>query len=364
MSSALRLEALSCVDYFPYVKQLRRVTILRAALVGGVTVALSLATAPGVLAAPDGPDWLPSRGLDISAYQHRGASIDWLRLARDGLDFVAIKASEGTYYQNSYYHSDARAAAAAGLAVLPYVFANPSRASGAATARFAVRAAGLPRGPARLPLVVDLENDPYKKHHNCYGLHVPAMIKWIAGFVGVTDALTGRRPVIYTTDAWWRQCTASAGAFRGSPLWLAAFGVTAPAVPSPWRQWNFWQYASNGSLPGVGRVDLDYYQPTGALPALREPVRPARPRPSQKTRQHGQQPKPKHPKPKPKHPRPKPKHPKPKPKHPKPKLRQSEDKHPKDKHPKDKQHRKKPGKPAAKRKKDPGRPKKTGRRGK
>jgi lysozyme len=329
----LRLEALSCLDYFPYVKQLRRVTILRAALVGSVAVALSLATAPDVLAAPDGPGWLPARGLDISAYQHRGAPIDWLRLARDGLDFVAIKASEGTYYQNPYYQSDARAATAAGLAVLPYVFANPSRASGAATARFAVRAAGIPRGPARLPLVVDLENDPYKKHHNCYGLHVPRMIKWIAGFVGVTDALTGRRPVIYTTDAWWRQCTASTGAFRGSPLWLAAFGVTAPAVPSPWRRWNFWQYASNGSLPGVGRVDLDYYRPTGALPALREPVRPARPRPSQKTRHHGQ-----------------------KPKHPKPKHSKN------NKHPKDKQHRTKPGKPVSKRNKDPGRPKKPGKK--
>jgi GH25 family lysozyme M1 (1,4-beta-N-acetylmuramidase) len=328
MSSALRLEALSCLDYFPYVRKLRRVTILRAAVVGGVAVALSLAMAPDVLAAPDGPSRLPSRGLDISAYQHRGAPIDWLRLAREGLDFVAVKAAEGTYYQNPYYPADTRAAAAAGLAVLPYVFANPSRASGAATARFAVRAADLPRGPARLPLVVDLENDPYKKHHNCYGLRVPAMLKWIAGFVGVTEARTGRRPVIYTTDAWWQQCTASTGEFRADPLWLASFGVTAPAVPSPWRQWNFWQYASNGLLPGVGRVDLDYYQPTGALPALREPVRPAKPGPSAK------------------------------PKHRKQKPKQPKKKHSGNKHPKTKQHKKKPGKPEAKRQKKPGKPKK------
>jgi GH25 family lysozyme M1 (1,4-beta-N-acetylmuramidase) len=294
--------------------------MVRAAVVGGAAVALSLATAPGVLAAPAGPGCLPLRGLDVSAYQHRGAPIDWLRLARDGLDFVAVKASEGTYYRNPYYPSDARAAAAAGLAVLPYVFANPSRASGAATARFAVSVAGIAHGSARLPLVVDLENDPYKKHRNCYGLHVPAMIKWIAGFVGVTDARTGQRPIIYTTDAWWQQCTASTGEFRGDPLWLASFGVTVPAVPAPWRQWNFWQYASNGSLPGIGHVDLDYYQPAGALPALREPVRPAKPGPSHKIR----------------HPSTKSRHHKQKPKHPK-------NRHPRDKHPKNKQHRKKPG---------------------
>jgi GH25 family lysozyme M1 (1,4-beta-N-acetylmuramidase) len=253
------------------------VTALRAAAAGGVTVALSLAAVPGAHAAGtlagSAATATPVRGLDISAYQHAGSPIDWALLVRRGIRFVAVKISEGTYYLNPYYQSDARAAAAAGLPVLSYVFATPNRATGTATADFAVAATGYLRGSARLPLVVDLENDPYAKAADCYGLGIPAMIAWIARFTAQAEALTGKRPVIYTAAAWWQQCTGSTGQFRRDPLWLAAFDGTPPTVPSPWPNWTFWQYDNAGSLPGIGHADLDYYQPTSGLPALRSPVR-------------------------------------------------------------------------------------------
>jgi lysozyme len=210
--------------------------------------------------------------MDISAYQHAGEPIDWAVLATHGIRFVAIKASEGTYYLNPYYASDATHAAAAGLLVMPYVFANPGRDGGVATANFAARTVGTRGGSARLPLVVDLENDPYKKATDCYGLGIPAMIAWIAGFTRRASALTGRWPTIYTTADWWQECTGSTRRFSHDPLWLAAFGGTAPTVPSPWQNWTFWQYDNAGSLPGIGNTDLDYYQPTDGLPALRAPA--------------------------------------------------------------------------------------------
>jgi GH25 family lysozyme M1 (1,4-beta-N-acetylmuramidase) len=224
---------------------------------------------------------MPIRGLDVSAHQHAGSPINWGLLARQGLRFVAVKVSEGTYYRNPYYASDARAAAVAGLAVLPYVFANPGSANGTATARFAV---GNERGPARLPLVVDLENDPYKKAADCYGLHIPAMIAWIAKFTRAAEALTGKWPVIYTTAAWWQECTGSTGRFRRDPLWLAAFDGTPPTVPSPWLHWTFWQYNNDGLLPGIGQADLDYYQPTSGLSSLSPPRKQARKKPAHKAR--------------------------------------------------------------------------------
>jgi GH25 family lysozyme M1 (1,4-beta-N-acetylmuramidase) len=248
-------------------KKLRRVTFVRAAVAGGIAVALSCAVVPDAHAA-SATTAQPVRGLDISAYQHTGAPINWRRLAHEGLRFVSIKASEATYYSNPYYASDARGAAAAGLAVLPYVFANPASVGGKPTARFAVKAAGITRGRASLPLVVDLENDPYKKNADCYRVGVTKMNRWIAGFVNQVHALTGRYPVIYTTADWWRECTGSTTQFRHDPLWLAAFGGTPASVPSPWSRWAFWQYADNGSVPGIGPVDLDYYKPTDGLPAL------------------------------------------------------------------------------------------------
>jgi GH25 family lysozyme M1 (1,4-beta-N-acetylmuramidase) len=233
----------------------------------GVALALTVAAAPAVDAA--GPGAQPVRGLDISSYQHGRTPINWRLLARDGIGFVAVKVSEGTYYRNPYYPSDVRAAAAAGLAVLPYVFANPARAGGAATARFAVSVTGRLRGPTQLPLVIDLENDPYRAKVNCYGLKVTAMTGWIAGFVGQARALTGKWPVIYTAAGWWRECAGATSRFRRDPLWLAAYGATRPAVPPAWGRWTFWQYSDIGRLRGVGRADLDYYQPTGDLPTLR-----------------------------------------------------------------------------------------------
>lgn len=207
---------------------------MHAAAIGGVAVTLSLAGVPGARAAVTETAGAPVRGMDISAYQHAGEPIDWAVLATQGIRFVAIKASEGTYYLNPYYASDAEAAAAAGLLVMPYVFANPGRSGGVATANFAAGALGTPGGSARLTLVVDLENDPYKKATDCYGLGIPAMIAWIAGFTGRARAMTGEWPTIYTTADWWRECTRSTGRFPHDPLWLAAFGGTAPIVPSPW----------------------------------------------------------------------------------------------------------------------------------
>lgn len=248
--------------------KLRRVTILRAAATGGVAVGLSLALVPGARAAIASPPsgGQPVRGLDISAYQHKGDPIDWGALAADGLRFVAIKVSEGTYYANPYYRSDARKAATSGLAVLPYVFANPSRAGGTATARYAVATEGSEHGT--LPLVVDLENNPYKKKDDCYGLGVPKVIAWITSFINEAKTLTGHLPTIYTTTAWWRECTGNTGRFHRDTLWLAAFNDTPPVTPPPWQQWTFWQYDNKGTVPGVGQADLDYYQPTRTLPAL------------------------------------------------------------------------------------------------
>ncbi|MGH3278348.1 MAG: GH25 family lysozyme [Trebonia sp.] len=247
---------------------MRSVTILRVAAAGGVAAALTLAVVPGARASVAKPASAgqPIRGLDISAYQHRGDGIHWGALAGEGIRFVAIKVSEGTYYANPYYRSDARAAARSGLAVLPYVFANPARAGGTATARYAVTAEGSARGT--LPLVVDLENNPYKKADDCYGLDVSAVIAWIASFVSEAKSLVGHLPTIYTTTAWWRECTGNTATFHRDTLWLAALNGTPPAVPSPWQHWTFWQYDNDGTLPGVGQTDLDYYQPTRALPAL------------------------------------------------------------------------------------------------
>src|SRR5271163_3904778 len=99
---------------------LRRVTVQRrwpgrsrrrtwcAVTAGGMAVAISLTASPALAAALAGSGGVPERGIDISAYQNANGPIDWRELASRGIRFVAIKASEDTYYTNPYYLADAR----------------------------------------------------------------------------------------------------------------------------------------------------------------------------------------------------------------------------------------------------------------
>lgn len=118
----------------------------------------------------------------------------------------------------------------------------------------------------RLPIEVDLQDDPYAAGR-CYGLSAGHVVAWIAAFTTQASALTGTAPIIYTTVEWWRQCTKNTALFRNDPLWLASYDTDTPGVPSAWQQWTFWQYAEDVVVPGVGPAGVDFCRPTPALPA-------------------------------------------------------------------------------------------------
>ncbi len=102
------------------------------------------------------------QGIDVASVQHPlGAAINWTQVAAAGYKFVFIKSTEGSYYPNPYYAADASAAAAAGLIVAPYHFAIPNYSGGAFQADYALDHSGYVADGHTLPLIVDLENDPY-----------------------------------------------------------------------------------------------------------------------------------------------------------------------------------------------------------
>jgi len=238
-------------------------------VVGGLRYGVGTAVLASALCASAAPAGAATRpgvlGIDLSSYQHqRHAMINWRQVAATGVRFVAIKVTEGTYYTNPYYPSDTRAAIHAGLYVAPYAFANPYASGGARQARFALARTVYPlRGPM-LPLVVDLEPDPYtrQEHVNgCYGLSRKQMTGWIAAFTAQTRAISGKSPLIYTTASWWSQCTGTSTAPRYDRLWVAAYDTSRPEMPAGWRSWTFWQYRRAARLRGIsyrGGVDLSY----------------------------------------------------------------------------------------------------------
>jgi GH25 family lysozyme M1 (1,4-beta-N-acetylmuramidase) len=196
-------------------------------------------------------------GVDVSSFQHpNGAPIDWPQVAAAGYRFAFIKATEGSYYVNPYFASDAAGAEAAGMLVAAYHFANPGYSSGALQADFALDNSGdvgLGADGDSLPFIADLEYDPYGTE--CYGLTPRQMVAWIGAFTAEIYRRTGQHPVIYTTADWWDTCTGSSTAFGADPLWEAYYpgngDPPAPTPPAGWPTWTYWQYTSSGSVKGI-----------------------------------------------------------------------------------------------------------------
>ena len=209
------------------------------------------------------------RGIDVASYQHQnGAAISWASVARAGYKFAAIKTTEGNYYVNPYAISNIVSAMSAGLYATVYHFAIPNITTGAVQAQFALKYSKYRSGGRALPLMLDIEYDPYVNtdHTNeCYGLSAAAMRTWISSFVSTARSLTGQYPIIYTTANWWDTCTGSSTAFGADPMWVAAYGVSSPPMPAGWPAYTFWQYSSAGTVSGVstaGGTDLSYFNPS------------------------------------------------------------------------------------------------------
>jgi GH25 family lysozyme M1 (1,4-beta-N-acetylmuramidase) len=214
----------------------------------------------GQVRPPDPGDVL---GIDVAAGQHAdGAAIDWAKVAAAGYRFAFVKATEGSYYANHYFAEDVAAARAAGMLVAPYHFANPSYSSGTLQADFALNEAGLGDDGTTLPLILDLEYDPYSSNW-CYGLTKRQLVAWIGAFTGEVYRRTGHDPVIYTIADWWAKCTGSSTAFASDPLWVASYdGQKTPELPVGWSNWTYWQYSSSGQVPGItGDTDLSELNP-------------------------------------------------------------------------------------------------------
>jgi GH25 family lysozyme M1 (1,4-beta-N-acetylmuramidase) len=216
--------------------------------------------------------------VDVAAAQHPGgAPIDWTEVAAAGYTFAAIKSTEGDYYTNPYGAADLAGAKAAGLYVTAYHFAIPNVSGGAAQADFAVSHGARAAGGRTSRLELDIEYDPYTgtDHTNaCYGLSPAQMVSWISAFGTEAQRLTGQRPVIYTTAAWWATCTGDSTAFGADPLWVAAPSPAAPAdpagpavpadtadpaAPAGWTSWALWQFTSGATVPGIrsaGNTDV------------------------------------------------------------------------------------------------------------
>ena len=196
-------------------------------------------------------------GIDVSHWQ---GSIDWSRVAADGIQFAVAKATEGDYYTDDEYNGNYRGARAAGIMFGGYVFAIPDDTDGATQADFFVENGGdWTDDGMTLPGVIDIEYNPYGD--TCYGLSKNEMQKWVRDFNDEYIALTGRAPMVYSNQDWWNSCVGDSDLPDTNPLWVAYWSSGSPALPSGWSDYVLWQYSDDESVSGVsGGVDADKFR--------------------------------------------------------------------------------------------------------
>ena len=208
---------------------------------------------------PEGTTSNRLEGIDISHWQ---GTIDWTKVRAAGKKFAYIKASEHTSFVDNKYATNRSRAKSAGLKVGAYHFARPNvgTSDAYAEADHFIETADWTRGELRP--VLDLEDTG--------GLSSSQLQTWVKAFLQRIHDRTGVRAVIYVSPSFWSSKMGNSNWFAKNGydvLWVAHWTTAkSPSVPAEsWggENWTFWQYTSDGSVPGIsGRVDLDRYNGT------------------------------------------------------------------------------------------------------
>jgi hypothetical protein len=192
-----------------------------------------------------------TKGFDVSNWQGAPSLAKFQAARGSGYEFVAIKASEGTY-RDPTFTGNWQYARQAGFAVrIAYHFARPGTgaAQEAATLVAAVNAAGgLQAGDN---IAIDAEAGSGE-----VGGYIHALLH------AASDALGLATPFVYSGN-WFIPGHLDDPDLADHHLWDAVYnsGSTFPAPVAPWQghQVVIWQHADNENVPGFGAVDGDLF---------------------------------------------------------------------------------------------------------
>jgi len=197
------------------------------------------------------------QGVDVSYYQ---GSIDWGSVHASGRAFGIARVADGTGFMDPTFAANYAGMKNAGMVRGSYIFFRPED-DPIAQGDIVLKAIGT-LGAGDLPPMLDVE----VTDNVATSTIVSNINQWIAH---VTAAI-GRRPMVYTAPYFWSTLGSPAVA---ADVVVANWGPSCPTVPGGWSGWTAWQYADDGSVPGIsGAVDLDEFN--GALTDLQSYARP------------------------------------------------------------------------------------------
>jgi lysozyme len=193
----------------------------------------------------------PIQGIDVSKYQ---GDIDWQAVHDSGVRFAWIKATEGGDVLDSHFQANWEGSRAAGIPRGAYHFVFWCRPWQEEVNWFKKN---VPIEPDALPPVLDVEATPQSKM--CKRTLEPE--KAVADMRLILQEMErhyGKKPMIYSSVDFY-QSILSDGALSEYPIWIRSTKYH-PAVRYGNRRWHVWQYASDGTVPGIqGPVDRDAF---------------------------------------------------------------------------------------------------------
>lgn len=183
----------------------------------------------------------PIRGIDVSA--HNGM-MNFDAARRDGIEFVFIKASEGSESKDSNFRLNYEKARHAGLMIGAYHYFRFDR-DGVDQADNLLEAVG--DRELDLGIAVDVEETG-----NASGVPLDSIKMRLRDMTEYLN-LKGFRVLFYTNaDGYWEMLMPE---MEGMPLWICSFRSNPIEA-----DWTFWQYDHHGSVKGIrGDVDLNAF---------------------------------------------------------------------------------------------------------
>ena len=199
------------------------------------------------------------KGIDVSHFQ---GSIDWGKVAAQGIGFAFVKATDGLG-TDANFTANWSGANQAGLIRGAYHFFRPKLSAIDQAKHFCEVVGSLAVGD--LPPVLDVESIPLKPGpgDDWDALPTPdARAKVVSDWLTFVSGALQKTPILYTNRSFWQPKFGVASAFASYPLWIAAYSK-APVIPAGWQRWMFWQQTDKGQVSGInGAVDLDQFNGT------------------------------------------------------------------------------------------------------
>ena len=176
------------------------------------------------------------KGIDVSEYQ---GEIDWEILSKEGIDFAFIKATEGSFYQDSYFLENYKEARKTNLTLGVYHFFS-FESTGIQQANNFIKAIGNLEEQEILLPIVDVEF--YQKEKP----EINKVKEELENYLIKIEEQYGIQPIIYTTQEAYKLLIEDD--FKNYDLWIR--NVFRKPQLKDEEEWTFWQYADKGKLQG------------------------------------------------------------------------------------------------------------------